>query len=69
MTDPEFDKSLAQLRARWDTLYAAPPDDDDPEDYDPDLAFAEFFDELAGWDLETADFFLAHEEARQATKQ
>jgi hypothetical protein len=69
MSDAEFDKCLAQLRARWDALYGAPPDDIDPDDFDADLEFAQFFDDVAGWDLETLDYFISHDEARLATKQ
>ena len=66
MTDAEFIDRYVKAEARWFALCGIDPRKDD--DYDPHLAFAEYFDDMAGWDLETLESFLDEWEAEAATK-
>jgi hypothetical protein len=65
MTDDEFAARYEKAEARWLVLCGI-----DPKlvDYDPHLAFAEYFDDVAGLDLETVESFLDEWEAEGATK-
>jgi hypothetical protein len=66
MTDDEFKARYEKAETRWFTLCGIDPKEGD--DYDPHLAFAEYFDDLAGWNLETMEGFLDRWEAEDATK-
>jgi hypothetical protein len=65
MTDDEFVDRYVKAEARWFALCGIDPKS---VDYDPHLAFAEYFDDMAGFDMETLEAFLDEWEAKGATK-
>ena len=67
MTDDEFMERYAKAEARWFALCGIDPKSVDGSN-DPHLEFAEYFDEVAGRDLETMECFLDEWEAEDATK-